>query len=56
MFGKDRVRDILRQNASAPSKDILDALMAALTDFKNESPLEDDVTLMIIKSATPEVS
>ncbi|MBI4803671.1 MAG: SpoIIE family protein phosphatase [Desulfovibrio sp.] len=56
MFGKDRVRAILRQNASAHSKDILDALMAAFKEFKNGSPLEDDVTLMVIKSASLEVS
>jgi len=56
MFGKERVRSILRQNAIAPSKDILGAIMAALRDFKEGSPLEDDVTLMVIKSATQEVS
>jgi sigma-B regulation protein RsbU (phosphoserine phosphatase) len=56
MFGKERVRDILRQYKASPAKDILEAFLATLREFKEGSPLEDDVTLMVIKSATPEVS
>ena len=56
MFGKERVRDILRQNAGSPAKEILDAIMAALQEFKEGSPIEDDVTLLVIKSSITEVS
>ena len=56
MFGKERVRDILRSNAGSPARDILEALTAALREFKAGSPIEDDVTLLVIKSSTTEVS
>ena len=54
MFGKERVRLILRRNAAAGSQEILDALLAAWNDFRGDAPAEDDVTLLVIKSADTE--
>ena len=50
MFGKQRVRDILRQNAHAPAQAIMQALLTALDAFLAGHPADDDVTLMVIKA------
>lgn len=56
MFGKDRVRDVLRNNASLGSEGILGALFAALEAFKEGEPSEDDVTLLVIKFTATETA
>jgi len=48
-FGKDALREIIHQNADRPAQDISDAITAALSTFRQESPQEDDVTLIVIK-------
>ena len=50
MFGKERVRDILRGNAHAPAAAIIAALLDVLDEFKDGRPVEDDVTLLVIKA------
>ncbi len=50
MFGKERVRDILLQNAHTPAEAVMQALLAALDAFLAEHPADDDVTLMVIKA------
>lgn len=50
MFGKERVRDVLREHAARPAQAVLDTLLAAWNDFRGEVPAEDDVTLMVIKT------
>ncbi len=50
MFGKERVRRVLRENAARSAQDILNALLAALRAFQGSAPQEDDVTLMVIKA------
>jgi sigma-B regulation protein RsbU (phosphoserine phosphatase) len=51
MFGKARTRDVLAQNAPQGAQAVLDALLAALDAFRGETPLADDVTLVIIAFA-----
>ena len=48
-FGKDALREIIHQNADRPAQDISDAITAALSMFRQESPQEDDVTLIVVK-------
>ncbi|MFU2209661.1 SpoIIE family protein phosphatase [Solidesulfovibrio sp. C21] len=48
MFGKDRTRDILAKSAPDGAKAVLEALFAALDAFRGASPLDDDVTLVVI--------
>ncbi|MFP5222816.1 MAG: SpoIIE family protein phosphatase [Acidobacteriota bacterium] len=50
MFGKERVRAILREHAASGARDILDTLLAAWNEFRGDEPAEDDVTLMVIKT------
>ncbi len=49
MFGKERVRELLRQHADKPAADIVDAVLAGLKAFLGEATAEDDVTLVAIK-------
>ncbi|MCP5049505.1 MAG: serine/threonine-protein phosphatase [bacterium] len=49
MFGKDRFRDIIRQNAQANADDILDAVYGELSQFTKGRKSEDDITLVVIK-------
>jgi sigma-B regulation protein RsbU (phosphoserine phosphatase) len=49
MFGKERLRDIIRQHADQSAEFIQTAVIDALRDFQGDSPQEDDVTLVVIK-------
>jgi serine phosphatase RsbU (regulator of sigma subunit) len=49
MFGKKRVRDLLRQHGHRAAADIVVEVMAGLKDFLGELNAEDDVTLVAIK-------
>lgn len=49
MFGKQRLREILRANAGSTAEDILGAVYAALHTFMNGAKYADDITLVIIK-------
>src|SRR5262249_13799120 len=47
-FGKDRLKDIIRANASQSAKEIETKLLAELDKFRGEAPRRDDVTFVII--------
>ena len=49
LFGKDRLRDILKAHADASARDVFDAVIAAVSAFRGSEPQEDDVTLVVIK-------
>ena len=49
MFGKERVREVLRRHVGEPAAVIRDGLVAALGNFRGRADLEDDVTLVVIK-------
>ena len=49
MFGKDRVRHILRSQADRSAEQILQAVLDALTEFVGPAKAEDDITLMVFK-------
>jgi sigma-B regulation protein RsbU (phosphoserine phosphatase) len=49
MFGKERFRNIIKQNATAGSGDILNAVYSELNLFTRGQKSEDDITLVIIK-------
>lgn len=49
MFGKNRLRGIIRENSSAPAGDILNKVYDSLNQFTRGQPAEDDITLVIIK-------
>ena len=49
MFGKERFRDIIRNNAAADASEILNAVYTELNRFTMGQKSEDDITLVIIK-------
>jgi len=50
MFGKRRLKDIIRKNARAGAGDILNAVYTDLNSFTRGRKTEDDITLVIIKA------
>lgn len=56
MFGKDRVREALRESAAGSAEEILAALLAALDSFREGEPAEDDVTLLVVKAKDKETA
>ncbi|MBW2482977.1 MAG: SpoIIE family protein phosphatase, partial [Deltaproteobacteria bacterium] len=49
MFGKERFKDIIHQNAHRPAKEIIQELIKALDRFCHPLAKTDDVTLVITK-------
>lgn len=49
MFGKERFRNIIRENAAAGAGDILNAVYSELSLFTRGKRSEDDITLVVIK-------
>jgi sigma-B regulation protein RsbU (phosphoserine phosphatase) len=49
MFGKDRFKDIISQNADRPAKEIIQELIKAINRFCHPLAKTDDVTLVITK-------
>ena len=49
MFGKDRFRSIIKENAMAGANDILNAVYHDLSHFTHGQRSEDDITLVIVK-------
>jgi sigma-B regulation protein RsbU (phosphoserine phosphatase) len=56
MFGKERVRSVLRGSAGLGARQLQDALLDALERFRGTVPAEDDVTLLIVKCIETEAS
>ncbi|MGB5984056.1 MAG: SpoIIE family protein phosphatase [Desulfobacterales bacterium] len=53
LFGLERVREVIREQAGEPAPKILAALVAAGESFRGAAPQEDDLTLVIIKLEAP---
>jgi len=49
MFGKGRLKDIIRAQADRSAQEAIDAVIAELYRFIAPRPIEDDVTLVIVK-------
>ncbi len=49
MFGKNRFKEVVHENADAPAKEILSAVMGAIDDFSQAQARSDDVTLVVVK-------
>ena len=48
-FGKDPIKDIIRQKAAASADEIINEILTALRRFRQGNEPEDDVTLVVIK-------
>jgi sigma-B regulation protein RsbU (phosphoserine phosphatase) len=49
MFGKDRLKDIIRSHADSSADEIVQNIMNVLEQFRYPLKKEDDVTLVVIK-------
>ena len=49
MFGRQRMRDIIREKSHLPAEKILSEIIESVREFRAESRQEDDITLVIIK-------
>ena len=49
MLGKEPIYTIIRENANLGAKSILNTIVESLTKFQDNSNVEDDVTLVVIK-------
>ena len=48
-FGKEPIKDIIRQKATASADQIMNEILTALRRFRQGKEPEDDVTLVVIK-------
>ena len=49
MFGKERIYDIIRKNSSLSSNEIINIMLDSIKSFQKGAPIEDDITLVVIK-------
>ncbi|MFH1914932.1 MAG: SpoIIE family protein phosphatase [Pseudomonadota bacterium] len=49
MFGPQRVRRVIRDNADAGAHALVRALLDAVADFTGPTPQDDDITLVVVK-------
>jgi sigma-B regulation protein RsbU (phosphoserine phosphatase) len=49
MFGKERIYDIIRKNSSLSANEIVNIMLNSLKSFQQGAPIEDDITLVVIK-------
>ena len=49
MFGKDRIKEVIRRNAHLDAGGIRRAMFTAVEDFRGRASREDDVTLVVAK-------
>ena len=48
-FGKERLKEIIRQQKNKSSEEIVRAITEALADHRQTAPQQDDVTMVVIK-------
>jgi serine phosphatase RsbU (regulator of sigma subunit) len=49
MFGKKKMHDIIRKNASSSADEIINKVFHALGEHSKEASVEDDITLVVVK-------
>jgi len=49
VFGKDKLKDVIKENAGAPAKKILDSVIKEVEKFSYPLIKEDDITIVVIK-------
>ena len=50
LFGKDRLHQIIRENAQKSAEAIQDAVLHGVSKFRGKLPQEDDITIVVIKT------
>jgi sigma-B regulation protein RsbU (phosphoserine phosphatase) len=49
MFGRERLKDLIRKNAAYPSDGISSSIIDSIKTFQGSARQEDDITLLVIK-------
>ena len=49
MFGRDRLKAVIRENADSGAESIRNAIIDAVTTFRGKASQEDDITLVVMK-------
>ena len=49
MFGRNRLKEVIRENADLAAEGIRSAIIEAVTTFRGKAPQEDDITLVVLK-------
>jgi sigma-B regulation protein RsbU (phosphoserine phosphatase) len=49
-FGKERLEAMVKDHAAASAEEIRDRILAAVEQFRGNLPMEDDMTLIVIKA------
>jgi sigma-B regulation protein RsbU (phosphoserine phosphatase) len=49
LFGKDRIKEVIRRNAGLDAEGIRRAIFNAVENFRGKAPQEDDITLVVAK-------
>lgn len=49
MFGRERIKDLIRENAAYSSDDISASIIDSIKTFQGSAKQEDDITLLVIK-------
>lgn len=49
MFGKERLKDVIRAHAKGSAQDLLDAILQAASDHRGTVPPRDDATVVVVK-------
>jgi sigma-B regulation protein RsbU (phosphoserine phosphatase) len=50
MYGMERLKVAIRENADCSSREIIDAVMASVIAFRETVPQEDDITVVVAKA------
>ena len=50
LFGKERLHQIIRENAHKSAEAIQEAVLAGVSKFRGKLPQEDDITIVVIKT------
>jgi phosphoserine phosphatase RsbU/P len=49
LFGRERFKEIIRQNASQNAEEVLKAIVESVEKFRGEASQHDDITLVVLK-------
>ena len=53
-FGKERLMNIIKENKDFSAEEIKDRVIAKFTSFMDQSPITDDISLIILKRTASE--
>jgi sigma-B regulation protein RsbU (phosphoserine phosphatase) len=51
-FGADRLLDVVRAERQKPARELVDAIFAAVQEFRGDTPPNDDMTAVALKINT----